>query len=118
MVRVTVGDDRAGDRLSILCGGLLDRLDVPGRVDHRHLLRAWPAEEVDKILHRTQWELPQIQIGSSHSSSPQASQSRSRNFLGRYSSVMKEIPRLERDSISSFTPLFTMCSISRCHSLR
>src|SRR5712692_11826273 len=108
MVRVTVGDDRAGDRLSIRCGGLLDRLDVPGGVDHRHLLRPWCAEEVDKIFHRTQRKLSQVKIGSSHSSSPQASQSRSRNFLGRYSSVRKEIPRLERDSISSFTPVFTM----------
>src|SRR5262249_18786754 len=47
-----------------------------------------------------------------------ASQSFCFSLRGRYSSLMKEMPRLERDSISSFTPVFIMCSISRCHSLR
>ncbi len=44
-----------------------------------------------------------------------SSQSRSFSFLGRYSSVMKLIPRRERASSSNFTPDFTISWISCCH---
>src|SRR6266540_4255177 len=44
-----------------------------------------------------------------------SSQSRSFSFLGRYSSVMKLIPRRLSASSSNFCPLFTISSISCCH---
>jgi hypothetical protein len=44
-----------------------------------------------------------------------SSQSFSRSFFGRYSSVMKEIPRRESASSSYFTPDFTISWISCCH---
>jgi len=46
-----------------------------------------------------------------------SSQSRSRSFLGRYSSVMKLMPRRERASSSYFFPERTISWISRCHCL-
>ena len=47
----------------------------------------------------------------------QAIQSFSFSLVGRYSSVMKEIPRRESASSSNFTPDFTISWISRCHCL-
>lgn len=44
-----------------------------------------------------------------------SSQSLSRIFLGRYSSVMKLIPRRERASSSNFCSDFTISWISCCH---
>jgi hypothetical protein len=44
-----------------------------------------------------------------------SSQSRSRSFFGRYSSVMKLMPRRESASSSNFTPDFTISWISCCH---
>lgn len=44
-----------------------------------------------------------------------SSQSRSFSFLGRYSSVMKEMPRRERASSSYFSPERTISWISFCH---
>ena len=43
-----------------------------------------------------------------------SSQSRSFSFLGRYSSVMKLIPRRDRASSSNLRPLRTISWISRC----
>jgi hypothetical protein len=43
-----------------------------------------------------------------------SSQSLSLSFLGRYSSVMKLIPRRESASSSNFWPLRTISWISRC----
>ena len=49
--------------------------------------------------------------------SNQAIQSFSFSFVGRYSSVMKEMPRRESASSSYFTPERTISWISACHCL-
>ncbi len=60
-------------------------------------------------------------IGSSFERSRQStidhhsSQSLSRSFFGRYSSVMKEMPRRESASSSYFTPERIISWISSCH---
>ena len=52
---------------------------------------------------------------STRAARSQVIQSFSFSLVGRYSSVMKEMPRRERASSSYFTPDFTISWISRCH---
>ena len=65
------------------------------------------------------WAAPAESEGPQQDDRPRAgrgysSQSLSLSFLGRYSSVMKLIPRRESASSSNLTPLRTISWISRC----
>src|SRR5207245_4692349 len=60
VVGMEVGDQILRDAVAVALRGAHDRIDVPGRVHHRRLVRVRVTEQVDVVLHRTELELLEV----------------------------------------------------------
>src|SRR6185295_6815276 len=61
VIGMSVVDERMGDFHLVLRRDLENRVDLPSRIDHRDLARLDRTDQIDVVLHRTDFELFEVE---------------------------------------------------------
>src|SRR5205823_5013949 len=61
MIRMRVSDKSVSDLNLVLCRDAKDLVDPPRAVHHRNFARLCRADEIDKVLHRTHFDLFEVE---------------------------------------------------------